>query len=206
MTETSESAEKKPRDYAGAKLGMWLFLLTELFLFFGPFTAYSAFRYLYSGEYAIASQNLNLGIGSLNTVILITSSLTMALSIAALRKGSARASVYLLIITIALGTVFLGNKYFEWSEKISHGLYPGSSALGALGRGHTIFYGLYFFMTGLHAIHVLAGVVLLTVMAFLVGYKKVHALDHVRLENSGLYWHLVDVIWIYLFPLFYLVR
>lgn len=206
MNETYGLAEKTHRDYAGAKLGMWLFLLTEFFLFLGPFIAYAAFRNLYPGEYQIASQSLDLKVGTLNTLILITSSLSMALSIAALQRGSRKASVYLLIITVILGAVFLGNKYFEWSEKIHHGIYPNSSVLGALGKGQTLFYGLYFFMTGLHALHVIAGMTILAVMAFLVGGGRVNQSDTIKLENSGLYWHLVDVIWIYLFPLFYLVR
>lgn len=194
------------RDYTGAKIGMWLFLFTEFFLFFGPFLLYSVFRYRYPAAFATASGALSLTAGAANTVILLTSSLTMALSVSALQKGSKRLSMLLMAATVAAGLVFLVNKYFEWGGKISHGIYPGSSALAGQTGGEQIFWGLYFFMTGLHALHVIAGMSIICVIMAMVLDGRVTGADHIRIENAGLYWHLVDVIWIYLFPLFYLAR
>lgn len=194
------------RDYTGAKIGMWLFLFTEFFLFFGPFLLYSVFRYRYPAEFAAASGALSLTAGAANTVILLTSSLTMALSVSAMQKGSKRLSMILMAATVAAGLVFLVNKYFEWGGKISHGIYPGSSALAGQSGGEQVFWGLYFFMTGLHALHVIAGISVICVIMVMVFKDRVTGADHIRIENAGLYWHLVDVIWIYLFPLFYLAR
>ncbi len=195
----------RERDYTGAKLGMWLFLFTEVLLFFGPFLLYSVYRYRFGADFHGASRELDLFIGSVNTAILLTSSLTMALSISAMQKGSKGLSVALLFITIALGGVFLANKYQEWMSKIGHGIYPNSQTLLGQSRGRVLFFGLYFFMTGLHGLHVLAGMVVLAFAAVLVITEKITPSDPIKLENAGLYWHLVDVIWIYLFPLFYLV-
>jgi cytochrome c oxidase subunit 3 len=111
----------------------------------------------------------------------------------------------LLGATVLMGLGFLVNKYFEWGAKFSHGIYPGSSELAAGPQGQTIFYGLYYTITGLHGLHVLIGVVLLTVCATLVRRGRIHQQKDIVLENSGLYWHLVDLIWIFIFPLFYLI-
>lgn len=206
MNETAEVAANKHKDYTGAKIGMWLFLFTELFLFFGPFLLYSIFRYRYSADFINAGSELSLFVGSINTVVLLTSSLSVALSISALQKGNKKLTLILLGVTIVLGAFFLVNKYFEWDEKIIHGLYPGAEALLSRPKGEILFFGLYFFMTGLHALHVVAGVSVLAVIAFFVMTDKVTRSDYIKIENGGLYWHLVDVIWIYLFPLFYLIR
>lgn len=194
------------RDYTGSKIGMWLFLFTEFFLFFGPVLLYSVFRYRYPEAFMEASLALDTGMGVVNTVLLLTSSLTMALSITALQRGSRGLCLALLSATAAAGGVFLVNKYFEWGEKISHGLYPGGDALSTAADGKAVFYGLYFFATGLHGLHVLAGMAVIMVAALLVYEGRVHSRDFVKLENAGLYWHLVDVVWIYLFPIFYLIR
>lgn len=196
----------KERDYTGAKIGMWLFLATELFLFVGPVILYAAYRHRYPLEFHDASRELDLRTGAVNTVILLTSSLTAALSITSVRRGSKNLTVALLAATVVMGAVFLLNKYAEWGEKIHSGIYPGSDVLSQGKAGTSVFYGLYFFTTGLHGLHVIAGMVILTVMAFMVAYNRVHETDYVKLENSALYWHLVDIIWIYLFPFFYLVR
>lgn len=199
-------SEKKHRDYTGAKMGMWLFLFTELCLFFGPLLLYAVFRFKYPAEFHAASTNLNLRLGALNTVILITSSLTVALAISAMQRGSKKITVYLLMITIVLGSLFLVNKYFEWAGKIGHGIYPNSPELLNMPRGEIIFYGLYYVATGLHGLHVLIGASVLAVIAVWVMQDKITQKDYVKLENSGLYWHLVDIIWIFLFPFFYLIR
>jgi len=143
-------------------------------------------------------------IGIANTVILLTSSLTVALSITAIQKGNSKLSALYLTGTIVLGLAFLVNKYFEWSGEIGHGLYPNSSVLSQRPHGDQIFFGLYYSMTGLHGLHVIAGILVLAVMLGLVLRKKITSTDFNKLENGGLYWHLIDVIWIFLLPLFYL--
>lgn len=192
-------------DYTGSKLGMWLFLFTEILLFGGLFLVYAVYRTGHPAEFHRMAKELDLFIGTVNTMLLLTSSLTMAASISAIRLGRTGTSILCQGLTIFMGVIFLVNKYFEWSAKIHHGIYPDSPALLALGKGETLFYGLYFVMTGLHGMHVLAGVVLLSLMLFFTVSGVVSRKDFVRLENSGLYWHLVDIIWIYLFPLFYLI-
>lgn len=205
MNETVEGIADKHRDYTGSKMGMWLFLVTEVYIFVGPFLLYALYRYRYPVDFHNASMELDLTIGVLNTLILLTSSLTMALSLSALRKGNKNLSISLVALTIFLGVVFLIDKYVEWVTKIGHGIYPNSEVLLKHSSGEIIFYGLYFFATGMHGLHVLAGIVLLLVMLILVFRGEVHQSDFIKLENSALYWHLVDIIWIYLFPLFYLI-
>jgi cytochrome c oxidase subunit 3 len=129
----------------------------------------------------------------------------MALSIAAIEKGQRKLSAYLLIATMSLGLLFLVNKGIEWSGKINHGIYPSSPTLLARTKGEILFFGLYYVMTGLHGLHVLVGVALLSVMLVLLLKAKINQTHFAALENSGLYWHLVDIIWIFLFPLFYLI-
>ncbi|MBI5642671.1 MAG: cytochrome c oxidase subunit 3 [Deltaproteobacteria bacterium] len=204
MNETTHITARH-RDYTGSKIGMWLFLVTELCLFFGPVLLFAMNDIKYPTEFHAASGALDRTLGTLNTVILLTSSLTAALSVASVRRGNNSLAVFLLMMTIALGGVFLFNKYFEWGEKIAHGIYPGSPGLAKLSAGEAVFYGLYFFTTGLHALHVLAGMALLSVMSVLTAAGKVDKNDFIKLENSALYWHLVDIVWIYLFPLFYLI-
>ncbi len=193
------------RDYTGSKLGMWFFLFTEVLLFGGLFLVYSVYRAMHSGEFHEAAKELSTVIGAANTVILLTSSLTMAASISAVQRGSKKLSVLLQSATLLLGALFLVNKYFEWSVKFQHGLYPDAPELLERGHGQILFYGLYYVMTGLHGLHVLAGLVLLGFMLFFTVRDRVNSSNFGWLENSGLYWHLVDIIWIYLFPLFYLI-
>jgi cytochrome c oxidase subunit 3 len=143
-------------------------------------------------------------IGVINTVILLTSSLTVAVSITAIQRGNRKLTLLCLTTTILFGVAFLVNKYFEWSEEISRGIYPNGPELLKLPDGEKIFYGLYYSMTGLHGLHVLAGIVLLAVVLNFVWRQKVSSTDFNKLENAGLYWHLVDVIWIFLLPMLYL--
>lgn len=192
------------RDYEGGKLGMWLFLFTEILLFGGLFILYSAYRARYPLEFHEAGQHLNALIGIANTVILLTSSLAVALSMTALQKGDRRRCLFSLGCAIVLGIAFLVNKYFEWSGEIARGFYPNSPTLAQRPHGDQIFFGLYYSMTGLHGAHVIAGVALLGVMLFMVARKRITGGDFSKLENAGLYWHLVDIIWIFLLPLFYL--
>jgi cytochrome c oxidase subunit 3 len=194
------------KDKMGAKIGMWLFLLTELLLFGGMFLIYGAYRYMNNEDFHAAGQGMNTIIGAFNTVILLTSSLTVAMSITALQKGNKRLSITLLGFTIFFAVWFLINKYFEWSHEIRNGIYPKSPELLNRSQGEILFFGLYYVMTGIHGIHVIIGIVILSFMVSFIARDKVTPADYSKLENSGLYWHLVDIIWIFLFPLFYLLR
>ncbi len=193
------------KDYIGAKMGMWLFLFTELLLFGGLFLLYAVYRYSYHDGFQAGSGELSTIAGTVNTVILITSSLTMAVSISAIQKGNRKLCLAMLLTTIFFAAAFMVNKYFEWGAKIHHGIYPGSPELLSNDHGTVLFYGLYYVMTGLHGLHVIVGIILLSIMFFLVYRGRVNSTDFVKLENSGLYWHFVDLIWIFLFPLFYLI-
>jgi cytochrome c oxidase subunit 3 len=193
------------QDYTGSKIGMWLFLLSEILLFGGLFLLYSSYRYKNPLDFHLAAWELNRVLGTINTLILITSSLFMALSIFSIQKGNRKLSILLLLGTVFLGLLFLSVKYVEWTAKIEHGLYPNSPRLLGRSKGEVLFFGLYYSMTGLHGLHVLVGISILSVMLVLMMRGKINENRFVPLENSGLYWHLVDIIWIFLFPLFYLI-
>jgi cytochrome c oxidase subunit 3 len=205
MSETKEFVFEESKDDTGAKLGMWLFILSEFLLFGGLFILYSAYRYKNAADFHRASMELEVVLGTLNTIILLTSSLTVAASISAIRKGQHKLSMVLLMVTMALGLLFLVNKGFEWGAKIEHGIYPNSPTLLVRTKGEILFFGLYYVMTGLHGLHVLVGVCVLSVMLILIAKGEINQTHFTAFENSGLYWHLVDIIWIFLYPLFYLI-
>lgn len=193
------------RDDAASKIGMWLFLFTEMLLFAGLFIVYSVYRFKNQEAFHQAAEELDVTIGAVNTVLLLVSSMTIAMSITAIQKKMKKLALALLGFTFLAGLIFLVNKYFEWGGKISHGIYPGSEILTARGQGDVLFFGLYYFMTGLHALHIIIGMVFIAfIMVFVYKNKQSHD-NFALMENSGLYWHLVDLIWIYLFPLFYLI-
>lgn len=193
-------------DAKASKLGMWLFLYTELLLFGGLFLVYMVYRFLNQDAFLEASYELNVWMGTINTIILLTSSMTVAMSITALQKGDKKLSIILLWITIAAAMAFLVIKYFEWAAKFEHGLFPGMEHYGAMPVGERLYFYLYFFMTGLHALHVIVGGVFIIVVIKKIENGSVNQKRYSLLENSGLYWHLVDLVWIYLFPLFYLIH
>lgn len=205
MDETTALALEGQRDATGARLGMWLFILSEILLFGGLFILYSAYRYKNPVDFHQASKELDVILGTFNTIILLTSSFSMAASISAIQTGQRKLSMVLLMATIALGLFFLVNKGFEWGTKIEHGIYPDAPTLLARTKGEILFFGLYYVMTGLHGLHVLVGVCVLFVMLALLLKEKIQPTHFTPLENSGLYWHLVDIIWIFLYPLFYLI-
>ena len=198
-------SEHMHRDDEGSKLGMWLFIFNELLFFGGLFITYAVFRYVHQEAFHFASQELDVTLGAVNTIILLISSATIAMSISTIKMGNKRLTLILLGITLLLAVVFLVNKYFEWGAKIEHGLFPSSEMLAELGAGDTMFYGLYFAMTGLHALHILIGIVLIGILYVRVNKGKTTSDNHQIQENIGLYWHLVDLIWVFLFPLFYLI-
>jgi len=190
-----------------SKLGMWLFIFTELLLFGGLFLIYSIYRYLNPEAFRLAAHELDTFIGAFNTIILLISSMTIAMSTSALQQKNKKLTIYLIVITLLLAVVFLINKYFEWGIKIKHGIYPGSEHLiNDFSQGEILFFALYFVMTGLHALHIIAGMVVMSVALVRVQKGTVNANRPSLLENAGLYWHLVDLIWIFLFPLFYLIH
>lgn len=178
-----------------ATLGLWTFLATEVLLFGGLFTTYVVYRIRYPQLFYEDHLKLNRVLGAVNTLILICSSLTVALGIAAIRRGKVRLLQRYLLATILLAACFLGIKVVEYSEKFAHGIHPGTD----------IFFSLYFMLTGLHGLHVIAGMVVLASMAVLAGRGKFSERYFTPVELSGLYWHFVDLVWIYLFPLLYLV-
>ena len=253
-------AHKHPSDFVGAKIAMWMFLFTELLLFGGLFIAYAVYRAKFPEDFHNAAIELNTFLGTINTLVLLTSSLSVALSIEALQRKNRKLSLWMLAVTIICALTFLVIKYFEWGHKIHHGIYPGSEELLTHSNGEIMFFNLYYAMTGLHGIHVLIGMAVLGTMFFFIARKpkdteimnyeilepirgktRLAVLDEdgnevgellkidknaeyleinvtseqtperinprhmIQLENSGLYWHIVDVIWIFLFPLFYLI-
>ena len=214
MSHSADLVLEQHSDYTGAKIGMWLFLFTEILLFGGLFLLYAVYRAKFPEDFHFSAGTLDTLMGTINTVILLTSSLTMVLAVTCLeRKNRQQASLFL-GATIGFGFIFMINKYFEWAAKFNQGLYPNSEILESHTAGEKIFYSLYYLMTGLHGLHIIIGVVILLVVLFMVR-KKTYSqekdeevnLEHlaIKMENSGLYWHMVDVVWIFLFPLFYLI-
>lgn len=190
-----------------AKMGMWLFLLTEMLLFGGLFCAYAVFRSWNPEMFVNAHRFLNVELGTLNTIVLITSSLTMALAIRSLQIDNKKQAVSFLVATLVFAAIFLVVKYFEYSHKIHLGQLPGKyyTFQGVEGTNPHIFFGIYFAMTGLHGIHILAGMIVIAIMLYKTVTNQFSSQYYTPVENTGLYWHLVDLIWIYLFPLFYLI-
>ena len=187
--------------------GMWVFLVTEVMFFGGLFTGYTVYRSLYLPAFEAGSKLLDIKMGAANTVVLIASSLTMALAVRSAQVGKRKALVGFLILTMLLGSVFLVVKYFEYGQKFEHHLIPGFNFAyeGALGPHVQLFFCFYFFMTGMHALHMLIGLGLLTVMVVKSARGRFSPGYYVPIEVAGLYWHFVDIVWIFLFPLLYLI-
>ena len=193
------------KDRVAAKYGIWFFLFTEVLFFGGMFLLYSIYRSKYAEAFHAAAAEENLLLGSINTAVLLTSSFFIAVSVSAVKKGKARMSALFQGLTVLLGFVFLVIKYFEWSEKILRGIYPDSPVLLKMGGGEILFFGLYYTMTGLHGLHVLIGLIVISFMIYFTVTGNITTRDYAKLEHTGLYWHFVDIVWIYLFPLFYLI-
>jgi cytochrome c oxidase subunit 3 len=191
-----------------AKLGMWIFLITEILLFGGLFCAYSIYRAWNPEVFYNASKALNVQLGALNTAVLITSSVTIALAIRSIQLGKRKITFWLLLTTVALAAAFLVVKYFEYHHKFELGQLPGKyyTYEGIAGSNPHIFFSVYFMMTGLHGIHVFAGMLVISWLVFRVRRGDFSPQYYTPVELTGLYWHLVDMIWIFLFPLLYLVH
>ncbi len=188
-------------------LGMWLFLIQEIMFFGGLFLGYTVYRYKYSEAFRIGSNELELAWGGINTVVLIFSSLTMALAVHAAQLGKRKAIVAWLLATILLGSVFLGIKGIEYTHKFEHHLVPGPGFHyeGSHARQVQLFFSFYFVMTGMHALHMVIGVGLLAVLVWMAQAGKFDSAYYSPVEMTGLYWHFVDIVWIFLFPLLYLL-
>jgi len=188
-------------------LGMWLFLVTEIMFFGGMFTCYIVYRSLHPAAFVAASHELDITMGAINTAVLICSSLTMVLAVSAAQMGQRKSTVAFLILTILLGTVFLGIKAVEYHEKFVHHHVPGASFHfdGPDPASAQLFFSLYFAMTGLHALHMVIGIALLAILAVRAQRGFFTADYYTPIDMTGLYWHFVDIVWIFLFPLLYLL-
>jgi len=198
------------KDAAG--FGMWVFIAQEVMFFGGLFLTYAIYRSLYPDVFATASHHLNVILGGVNTAVLICSSLTMALAVHAAALGDRRKIVAFLLLTVLLGGVFLGIKVVEYKDKYDHHLIPGEHfsghVLGLEGehaRQAQIYYSLYFGMTGLHALHMIVGIPIILWIARRAWRGDFTSSYNSPVELTGLYWHFVDIIWIFLFPLLYLI-
>lgn len=187
--------------YHGAKLGMWLFLATEILLFAVMFTGYALFKWTHFPEFHAGSQHLNWKLGTLNTAILLISSYTAAMAVYAAQIGNNKGVVKNFAISILCGAGFMVVKFFEYRSKYEHGFFPGGENFHEFKN----FLGFYFCLTGLHGLHVLIGMGLLTWVALRATKGEFNKNYYTPVELGALYWHLVDLIWIYLFPLLYLV-
>jgi cytochrome c oxidase subunit 3 len=188
-------------------LGMWVFLVTEVLFFGGLFMVYTVYRSWYPTAFAAASHEMVVWAGTLNTAVLITSSLTMALAVNASQAGNRRLLLLFLVLTMTLGCVFLGVKAFEYYTEFTEHHVPGAGFEfeKEYFKPAQIFFSLYFVMTGLHALHMIIGLGVMTVM-LIWSYRGVITRDYCSpIEISGLYWHFVDIVWIFLFPMLYLI-
>ncbi len=199
-----ESLEKQAH---AARLGMWLFLTTEVLLFTALFAAYAVYRFLFHEDFAAASRHIETWIGLVNTLVLVTSSLTVALGLGRARRGDGRGTALFFGISVLLALVFLGFKALEYTHHFQEGQLPGRfyTYEGVQGPGASLFFTLYFLITGLHGIHVVIGGTVLAVVGVKAARGAYDAEYHTPVELAGLYWHLVDIIWIFVFPLIYLV-
>lgn len=195
------------QQHEAASLGMWVFLMTEILFFGGLFASYGVYRTSYPDVFATASRHLDVVLGGINTLVLISSSLTMALAVQAAQTDQRRSSVRFLVLTMILGAIFLGIKGVEYTHKFTEHLVPGSNFQydGSQAAQAQLFFSLYFAMTGMHAVHMLIGIGILGVLAVRAWYGRFSAHYATPLELTGLYWHFVDIIWIFLFPLLYLL-
>lgn len=195
------------QQHAASAFGMWLFLVTEIMFFGGLFTAYVVYRTAFPGAFQAAGKELSLGLGAFNTIVLLTSSLTMTLAVRGARLGERDVLVKFLLITIGLGVLFLGIKGIEYGHKWHDHLFPGAGFVfnGPDPANAQLFFSLYFAMTGLHALHMAVGIGLLSILALCGAQGMFNRFYYAPVENCGLYWHFVDLVWIFLFPLLYLL-
>jgi len=200
--------EDRPKYEHAARLGLWVFIGSEVLFFAALFTLYASFRVLHPAAFEEASRHTDFAKGAANTVVLVTSSLAAALGLHALQEGARRRAAMLFALTSALALVFLWLKAAEYSSHLAEGLRPGAAYASSElpGEGPRIFYTLYYLMTGLHALHVLGGLGAFAWVLWMLRRGAWNGSWHLGVELAVLYWHFVDLIWLYLWPLFYLVR
>jgi cytochrome c oxidase subunit III len=202
--------EDLEQQHEASTLGMWLFLATEV-LFFGTlFTGYAAYRQSHGAEFAAASHHLKADVAAVNTAVLICSSLTVAMAVHEARRGRQRLVALCLALTMVFGLAFLGIKAWEWHHEYAEGLVPNIDfdqskwGDGLNWRKAEMFFVFYFILTGLHATHMIIGLAVLVIL--LVRYRRYTPEYYTPVEVFGLYWHFVDIVWIFLFPLLYLIH
>ena len=212
-THVAHQFDDAHQQFAAARLGMWIFLATEVLFFGGLFAGYAYYRTMYPAAFVEGSRHLDVVLGTINTGVLLLSSLTMVLAVRGTQVGDQRATVALLLMTMMLGVVFLGIKGYEYRLKFAEHHVPGRSFTlreihdPTVDPAHVeLFFSLYFGMTGLHALHMIVGIGVVAVVCY-VTWKGVFSEQYYTpLEVSGLYWHFVDIVWVFLFPLLYLIR
>ncbi|MCH8275310.1 MAG: cytochrome c oxidase subunit 3 family protein [Armatimonadetes bacterium] len=199
-----EDLEQQTEAYT---VGMWVFLVTEVLFFGALFMAYIVYRSMYPQDFFAASGELDIALGGLNTAILITSSLTMALAVRSAMLDRWKAQIGYILATMGFAFAFLVIKYFEYSSKFEHHLFPGEhfDFKGENGEHAEMFFSLYFAMTGLHGIHVLVGILIMVALVYRTWRMRAQRQDYIPIELTGLYWHFVDIVWIFLYPLLYLI-
>ena len=191
-----------------ASLGMWVFLVTEILFFGGLFLAYTVYRWQNALAFARVSRHMDIALGTTNTAVLICSSLTMAMAVHSAAVGRRKLLIGFLVLTMILGGAFLGIKAVEYTDHIHHHLFPGPGfhyPVPAEAKPAELFFSLYFAMTGLHALHMIVGLGILTTLLLMARRGRFTPEYHTPVEISGLYWHFVDIVWIFLFPLLYLI-
>lgn len=205
----SHHFDSSEHEYESDKLGIWLFMVTEILMFGGLFVAYIIFHQIYPEMFAEGAKQLSWKMGFFNTLVLIGSSLTMALGIYYNQINQSNKAFWNLVGTVALGFVFLTVKYFEYTDKFHHGFLPGKflnvETVHATSQNLGMYFGLYFCMTGLHGLHVIIGMVLIGWLAYRTRRGDFNSEYYTPVEGIGIFWHIVDLIWIFLFPLLYLV-
>ncbi|HOK47978.1 MAG TPA: cytochrome c oxidase subunit 3 family protein [Bryobacteraceae bacterium] len=191
-----------------SKIGMWLFLVTEVLLFGGLFVGFAVMQSMHPEAFFAAHHHLDRTLGLINTLVLLVSSYTMVMAVDSARRGKQRALMIYLLLTLMFAAVFLGIKYIEYSHKFHEGLLPGKyySHAGDTVPGQFMFFSFYFMMTGLHGIHIVLGMAAITWLCFRARRGDFSPAYYTPVDMVGLYWHLVDIIWIYLFPLLYLIQ
>jgi len=198
--------EEMPQQKDAATLGMWTFLATEILFFGAMFLSYIVYRTAYPDAFAMASHHTIVLFGTVNTAILLTSSLTMALAVHAAKEGDNKLVFRFLTVTVLFGLAFLVVKGFEYHQDLDEHLWPGAHFREGLPPQSQIFWVLYWIMTGVHAVHVTVGVGLISFIARQASKRRYSAEYHTPVELTGLYWHFVDIIWIFLYPLLYLIN
>jgi cytochrome c oxidase subunit 3 len=206
-THVEPQFEEAEQQREAATMGMWLFLATEVLFFGGMFLGYTVYRVSYPEAFAEASRHTLIGFGAVNTAILLVSSTVMAFAVRAVRENQRGLSGLLLLLTAFLGALFLGIKGFEYAREISEHLLPGSTFhIEAADPKHAeLFFYIYWLMTGVHALHVAIGVFLITFFALRIWFVNPFRDHDTPVDLLGLYWHFVDIVWVFLFPLIYLV-